>query len=1104
MFAKIFHKHGISSHSKKPKKNDSEGSLMSANLNPRLTVHYGIPATASILACDLIQRLVAVGTLDGRIKVIGGDYVEALLVSPKHIPFKNLEFLQNQGFLVSVSNENEIQVWDLGQRQIASSIKWESNITAFKAIHGTSYMYLGDEHGMVYVLKYDADQRKLTNLPYYVPTNVIAEEAGISSPNHPSVVGVLPQPCSQGNRVLIAYVNGLIVIWDVSDDKVVLVRGNKDLQLQGETASGSPENKNLEVSDCVSESDKVEKEISSLCWASNDGSILAVGYVDGDIMFWALPTATSKNNQQASKSHKNVVKLQLSSGEKRLPVIVLHWSENQSHSARGCKIFFYGGDQIGSKETLTILDLECPSGIESLKCVSHVDITPNGSFADMVLFPTVGEMENGGSLLFVLTNPGQLLVYDDACLAAFNSQDEKKPCVSSGQYVMPIPIVAPCMTVSKLSLVDRDGEFSKALTKIVSTAKLKAPHTPIRSSKKWPLTGGIPSRLPEAADYEVERVYMAGYQDGSVRMWDATYPALSLIFVLGAEIYGKVPGIDIAGASAPVSALEICSFTQSVAIGNECGMVCLFKLTGTSNEMSLNIVTETEKKVHTLHQADGLQCMALFSLFSSPVCLLQSTEFGNRLAVGLKCGRVAMLDVGTSSVLFITDSLSRSNCSVSSLAMISFTDTNTLINNSKDSTSTNLNDGEKGLVFIMTRDAYLAVLDGRTGHMVSSQSIPQKKESSAISMYILEGGNIVSSTVISESKNEPAHSSTDPEIAPVEPKSETAAQVAYLGQRSKSLLILLCFEDALHLHSLKSVIKGTCDSIREVNLKQCCWTSAIKIDDKECGLVLLCRTGIIEIRSLTKLEVMGQSSLMTILRWNFTANMEKMACSSNRGQIVLINGCEFAAVSILALENDFRIPDSLPCFHDTVLAAAFDATVKSEDTSHGILGGIFKGLIGGKQDRNMQIKEACRNDFPQLESIFSSPPFLKPSTASTDDKEVINLNIDDILIDEKITVFPKSETINNDEKNKRERLFEGSSTDAKPTVRSVYEIRAKYRGPEDAAAAAARARDRLIERQEKLERINDRSQELQNEAENFASIAHQLARKMEKKKWWNI
>ncbi|KAK8593214.1 hypothetical protein V6N12_045298 [Hibiscus sabdariffa] len=1021
MFAKIFHKHGTLPRSKNSKDDDDEESSMPPNLNPRLIVHYGIPATASILACDIVQRLVAVGTLDGRIKVIGGEYAEALLASPKNTPFKNLE----------VIDADRSGIW-----------------------------YLGDEYGMVYVIKYDAEQRKLAYLPYYVPTNVIAEEAGISSPDHPSVVGVLPQPCSQGNRVLIAFLNGLIVIWDVSDDQVVLVRGNKDLQLQGKTASGFPEDK-LEVSDCASGSDNVEKEISSLCWASSDGSILAVGYVDGDIMFWNLPTAASKNNKQAEKSPNNVVKLQLSSGEKRIPVIVLHWSENQSHSARGCKLFVYGGDKIGSKETLTILGLEWPSGIESLKCVSRVDITPNGSFADMVLLPTVGETNNGGSLLFVLTNPGQLHVYDDACLAAMKSQDEEKPCVFSGQYVMPIPIVAPCMTVSKLSLVDRDGEFSKALSKIVSTAKLKESHTPITPSRKWPLTGGVHNLLSEAAVYEVQRVYVAGYQDGSVRMWDATYPVFSLVFVLGTEIYGKLPDIDNTGATAPVSALEISSFNQSVAIGNECG---------TSDEMSLNIVTETEKKVHTLHEADGPQCMAVFSLFNAPVCLLQYAAFGSRLAVGFKCGRVAMLDVSTFSMLYITDSLSRSNFPVNSFAMISFTDTNT--NSPKDSKSTSLNDSEKGLAFIMTKDAYLAVLDGTTGHMVSSHIFTE--------MYLhAEGGTIVSvvSTVTSETKHEPAHSSTDPEIAPVEAKSEFSAQVAYLGEKSESLLILLCFENALHLCSLKSVIQGTCDSIREVNLlKQCCWTSTIKMDEKEYGLVLLYQTGVLEIRSLTKLEVMGQTSLMTILRWNFKTDMEKMICSSAKGHIILENGCEFAAVSILALENDFRIPDSLPCLHDSVLAAAFDATVKSEDMAPGFLGSFIKGLKD-KWDRNNHIPEDCRNDFSHLEGIFSSPPFLKSSTDGNED----DLKIDDIEIDEKITVFPKyekvtvfpsSEKIKNDEKNKkpeRERLFEGSSTDAKPKLRTVDEIRAKYRGPEDAAAAAARARERLLERQEKLD-----------------------------------
>ncbi|XVF40714.1 hypothetical protein PTKIN_Ptkin01aG0137000 [Pterospermum kingtungense] len=1072
-----------------------------------------MPATASILACDLIQRVVAVGTLDGRIKVIGGENVEALLVSPKQLPFKHLEFLQNQGFLVSVSNENEIQVWDLEQRQIASIIQWESNITAFKVIQDTSYMYIGDEHGMVYVIKYDAEQHKLANLPYYVPTNVIDEVAGISSPSHPSVVGVLPQPCSQANRVLIAYDNGLLVIWDMSEDRVVLLRGNKDLQLQGRTASGSPEEKKHEVSGCTEDSDEVEKQISSLCWASNDGSILAVGYVDGDIMFWNLSAATPKTNQQDEKSPNKVVKLQESSGEKRLPVIVLHSSANQSCSDRGCKLFVYGGDKIGSEEVLTILSLEWPSGIESLKCVGRLDLILNGSFADMVLLPAVEEIESGGNLLFVLSNPGQLHVYDDVCLASFVSQKEKRPCVSSGQYVMPIPTVAPCMTVSKIGLVDRDGEFSKALSKIVATTKLKAPHTPATLSRKWPLTGGIPSFLSEAADYQVERVYMAGYQDGSVRIWDATYPALSLIFVLGTEM----PGIDIAGKNTSVSALEICSFIQSVATGNECGMVHLYKLTGTSNGMSLNIVKETEKKVHTLHQADGPQCMAVFSLLNSPVCVLQLTKFGTRLAVGFKCGRAAMLDVITFSVLFITDSLSQSNCPVSSFDLKSFRDTVTLENSPKDSICTTLNDDEKWLAFIMTKDGCLAVLDGRTGHVIRSQSRSVKMESSAISMHILEGGDIASivSSVISETKAEPVHSSIDHGSASMEAKYDISAQMAYFAERSKSSLVLLCFEDALYLCSLKSVIQGTTDSIRAVNLsKRCCWTSPLKIDDKECGLVLLYSTGVLEIRSLTTLEVTRESSLMTILRWNFKTNMEKMMCSSNRGQIILIQECEFAAISLLALENDLRIPDSLPCIHDTVLPAAFDGTVslspsqnKSQDTASGILGGIIKGLKVGKLGQNVHIPEAGKNDLSHLENIFSSPPFLKPSMDGTDGQQVINLNIDDIHIDEFVSVSSSSDKIKNDGKEKiteRERLFEGAHTDTKPRLRTPQEIRAKYKGAEDAAATAARARDRLVQRQEKLERINERTQELQNGAENFASMANELAKRMEKRKWWNI
>jgi syntaxin-binding protein 5 len=50
------------------------------------------------------------------------------------------------------------------------------------------------------------------------------------------------------------------------------------------------------------------------------------------------------------------------------------------------------------------------------------------------------------------------------------------------------------------------------------------------------LTGGVPSQLHDAEKYQVERLYIAGYQNGTVRIWDATYPTFALIYVLGPEV----------------------------------------------------------------------------------------------------------------------------------------------------------------------------------------------------------------------------------------------------------------------------------------------------------------------------------------------------------------------------------------------------------------------------------------------------------------------------------------------------------------------------------------------------------------------------------------
>ncbi|VVB13345.1 unnamed protein product [Arabis nemorensis] len=1071
------------------------GCLIKEDLNPHIVTHCGIPSTASLLAFDPIQCLLAVGTLDGRIKVIGGDNIEAILVSPKQLPFKNLEFIENQGFLVSISNENEIQVWDLDLRQIASSLHWESNITAFSILPGTGYMYVGDEYGMVSVLKYNADEGKLVQLPYYVPTDALAEAAGLSSPIDYPVVGILSQPSSRGTRLLIAFSNGLLFLWDASEDRVVVVRGNKDLPVEGKTVGDSLEASHDELSDLELDG----KEISSLCWASADGSVLAVGYVDGDILFWDF------SDGQKGKPSNHAVKLQLSSAEKRLPVIVMHWCLDVSRKNCGGKLFIYGGDIIGSEEVLTMLGLDLSSGMGGLKCVGRVDLTLSGSFADMVLSP-IASSRQGGMFLFLLTNPGQLQAYDDTSLASLMSQKEISISVSPLPYPMVVPTMDPHMTVAMFAALNVNDKTSLALSEIVLAAKSRTPRTPSGESAQWPLTGGVPSHLD---DYKLERLYMAGYQDGSVRIWDATYPCLSLLYALEP----KVNGIDITGVDASVTAFSFCSKTSCLAVGNECGMVRIFKLVGHKSGGTLEVVTNTDKEAHRLHQEDGPQWLAAYSFMNSPVCTLRFVQSTRRLAVGFKCGKVAMLDIAAPSIIFVTDSLSDSGSPIKSLYAKSSSAPSGSISGPTDHNSINSEALEDLILCAMTKDGQTIIFDGNTGKILASCLTPLKNPT-AICMHILEDcyGN---SELPSEKPTEnpsgkekhdnKSHAINASESQLPDGEQNAVTETKFADQRFANSLFLMCSEDALRLYSLKSVSQGSLESSLEINLpKPCCWMGTLKKDERECAVLLLYRTGHIEIRSFPDLEVVGESSLLSLLRWNFKPNMEKTVCSDDFGHVVLVNGCEIAILSFLARANGFRIPESLPLLHDKVLAAAADATFshfpahkKNHDGAPKFLSGIIKGLRSSNEQKVDQVQ-----DFSHLGNIFSNPPYLKPSATGGDDENIVELNIDDIEIDEPVTA--NLEVFFTDKRSDKEKLFDGASSDAHPKTRTVDEIKAKYRKAGETSAIASQAKDKLLERGEKLERISQRTAELQDGAENFASMAHELAKQMEKRKWWNI
>lgn len=67
-------------------------------------------------------------------------------------------------------------------------------------------------------------------------------------------------------------------------------------------------------------------------------------------------------------------------------------------------------------------------------------------------------------------------------------------------------------------------------------------------------------------------------------------------------------------------------------------------------------------------------------------------------------------------------------------------------------------------------------------------------------------------------------------------------------------------------------------------------------------------------------------------------------------------------------------------------------------SSSGISGSIIEGSKAGKVARNIDLTEVHKSTNSHLESLFSSPPFLKPSATSEDDQEIIELNLGSIFL----------------------------------------------------------------------------------------------------------
>lgn len=99
--------------------------------------------------------------------------------------------------------------------------------------------------------------------------------------------------------------------------------------------------------------------------------------------------------------------------------------------------------------------------------------------------------------------------------------------------------------------------------------------------------------------------------------------------------------------------------------------------------------------------------------------------------------QLAVIDMSMLSVAFILNDVSCSSSPVVSVTWKEQTNSHSLVNSPKHSETETLINSAKEVMLILTKDTKIKVIDGCNGNVINTRPWSLKKESIAISMYVI-------------------------------------------------------------------------------------------------------------------------------------------------------------------------------------------------------------------------------------------------------------------------------------------------------------------------------------------------------------------------------
>ncbi|XP_040004629.1 syntaxin-binding protein 5-like isoform X2 [Xiphias gladius] len=298
-----------------PKEIDVQETLASENFQLCKTVRHGFPYQPSALAFDPVQKILAVGSRSGGVRILGRPGVDCYCQHESGAAVLQLQFLVNEGALVTACADDTLHLWNLRQRRpaILHSLKFNrERITFCHLPFQSKWLYVGTERGNTHIVNIES----FILSGYVIMWNKAIE---LSTKTHPGPVVHLSDSPKDEGKLLIGFESGTIVQWDL--------RGKKaDFRIYYDEA------------------------IHSVSW-HHEGKQFMCSHSDGSLTLWNLRNTTKPF--QVTFPHGKIQK----DGRKESckPILKVEYKTSRNSEPF---VVFSGGlsyDKAGRRPTLTIM-----------------------------------------------------------------------------------------------------------------------------------------------------------------------------------------------------------------------------------------------------------------------------------------------------------------------------------------------------------------------------------------------------------------------------------------------------------------------------------------------------------------------------------------------------------------------------------------------------------------------------------------------------------------------------------------------------------------------------------------------------------------------------